>query len=290
MKYTADKKVVIILIQEPYINQGRTVGIDTQYKTFTAGEARTRAAAITNRKVDAKLITQLSDEDTITLKMTNGDTTIILGSMYFDRQEPLEHDLTKVGAILQHAKSVGAIIAIDSNATSTSWHDTTTNNTGKHLEEYIISKQRHIMNEPSPNTTFESRTGKSNIDLTLLTSNVLRRISDWKIRDEESNSEHSIIKYVIRTAISHNTKPKGQKFTVNAKSMEKYQENIGRAVEKMFREQSNKNSEHVLDERLNKRILTNNHTAQQIEEFSEAMRRAFEQSFKTPKTTKVTQK
>jgi len=108
---------------------------------------------------------------------------------------------------------------MDSNARSTSWHDTTTSNRGKHLEEYIISKQLNIMNEPSVNSAFESRTGKSNIDLTLVTSNVLRRI-DWKISDEESNSDHSIIYYDIRTAMSHNTKLTGQKFTVNAKSME----------------------------------------------------------------------
>ena len=86
MKYTADNKLDIICIQEPYINQGRTVGIDTQYKTFTAGEAQSRGAVIiTNRKVDATLITQLSDEETITLEITSGDTTIILASTYFDR-------------------------------------------------------------------------------------------------------------------------------------------------------------------------------------------------------------
>ena len=84
--------------------------------------------------------------------------------------------------------------------------------------------------------------------------------------------------------MSHNTKPTKQKFTVNAKSMEKCQGNIHRTVEKMIREQSNKNSEDDLDERLYKIILTDNHTAQQIEDFSEAMRRACEQSFKTTKT------
>jgi len=206
-----------------------------------------------------------------------------------DVNEGIENALN-VDAILQHAKRVGAIIAMDSNTRSTSWHDTTSNR-GKHLEEYIISKQLHIMNEPSANATFESQTGKSNIDLTLVRSNILRRISDWKISDEESNSDHSIINYDIRTAMSHNnTKPTGQKFTVNAKNMEKYQGNIHRTVEKMIREQSNKNSEDDLDERLYKKILTDDHTAQQIEGFSEAMRRACEQSFKTTKTPEVTQK
>jgi hypothetical protein len=195
-----------------------------------------------------------------------------------------------VDAILQHAKRVGAIIAMDNNVRSTSCHDTTTNNRGKHLEEYIISKQLHIMNEPSANTTFESRTGKSNIDLTLVTSNILRRISDWKISDEESNSDHNIINYDIRTEMSHNTKTSEQKFTVNAENMEKYQENISRTVERMIRKQSNKNSEDDLDERHHKRILNDNHIAQQIEGFSEAMRRACELSFKTTKPLRVTQK
>ena len=72
---------------------------------------------------------------------------------------------------------------MDSNARSTSWLDTTTNNRGKKLEENIISKQILIMNEPSTKTSFQNRVGKSNIDLTLATSNALGRIADWKISD-----------------------------------------------------------------------------------------------------------
>ena len=128
--------------------------------------------------------------------------------------------MTKVDTILQQAKRGGAIIEIDSNARSISWHDTITDNKGKYLEENIISKQLHIMNEPSTNTTFAKRIGNSNIDLTLITSNLLRRISDWEISEEESNSDHSIINYAIRTDISHknNIKMMGQKFIVNAEN------------------------------------------------------------------------
>jgi len=77
---------------------------------------------------------------------------------------------------------------------------------------------------------------------------------------------------------------------LNEENTEKYQGNIRRTVERMIREQSNKDSEDDLDERLYKRILMDNHTAQQIEVFSEAMRRACEQSFKTTKAPRVTQK
>ena len=57
MKYIADNKVDIICIHDLYTHQGRVAGIDTKYKTFTAGEGRDRAAVIiTNRNVDATLI------------------------------------------------------------------------------------------------------------------------------------------------------------------------------------------------------------------------------------------
>ena len=59
---------------EPYIYQGRTVGLDSKYRTYTAGEAQIRTAiTIRNKAIDAMLITQLSDEDTIILEITRGD-------------------------------------------------------------------------------------------------------------------------------------------------------------------------------------------------------------------------
>ena len=139
------------------------------------------------------LISELSDQDTITLEITRGDTTLILASMYWDRQKPIEQDLTKFDKILKHGIREGVIIAMDRNARSKTWHDTTTNNRGKQLEAYIISKQLYIMNDRSTKTSFEKPIGKSNIDLTIATSNVLRRIKDWSISDEESNSDHSIL-------------------------------------------------------------------------------------------------
>jgi len=94
--------------------------------------------------------------------------------MFFDRQKPIEQDLTEVDTILHHAKREGAIIAMDSNTRSTMWHDTKTDNRSKYLEDYIISNLLHIMNEPSTKNTYESKTGKSNIDLTLVTNNLVR--------------------------------------------------------------------------------------------------------------------
>jgi len=89
MKYTAYNKVYIICIEEHYIYQGRAAGLDFKYRNYTAGVAQYRTAiTIRNKAVDALLISQLSKEGSITLEKARGDTTLILASMYWDRQNP----------------------------------------------------------------------------------------------------------------------------------------------------------------------------------------------------------
>ena len=106
-------------------------------------------------------------------------------------------DLSKIEAVLQHANGVGVLLAIDTNARSASWHDSTTNARARTLDEYLMSKQLYILNEESLNTTFRNRRGVSNIDLTIITNQLLRTVTQWEISDQESSSDHNIIKYVI---------------------------------------------------------------------------------------------
>jgi len=88
-------------------------------------------------------------------------------------------------------------MAMDSNARSTIWHDATTNNWGKMLEEFVASNQLHIINEDSPRRTFQSTRGSSNIDLTIVNNSMLADTKDWEISEEESSSDHNILKFRI---------------------------------------------------------------------------------------------
>jgi exonuclease III len=103
--------------------------------------------------------------------------------------------------VLCHARGTGVLIATDSNARSTLWHDTLTNTRGRILEKFITSNQLYIMNEACSNTTFRNHMGTSNIDLTIISPQLIRRVSEWVISDQESISDHSIIKYVIGPSI-----------------------------------------------------------------------------------------
>jgi len=92
---------------------------------------------------------------------------------------------------------VGIILATDSNAKSTSWHDVLTNNRGKKLEEFIISKQLHIANEESGSYTFQTERKASNIDQTIMNNQAIDYVIDWKTHDQKSCSDYKIIKYGI---------------------------------------------------------------------------------------------
>jgi len=43
--------------------------------------------------------------------------------MYFDIEDQIENNFTKIGAIVQFAKVGRILIAIDSNSRSKTWHD-----------------------------------------------------------------------------------------------------------------------------------------------------------------------
>ena len=196
MKTIEEDRIYIICIQEPYVINNKVIGIPKKYKVLVHGEERNRAAiVITNKMIDAIIIRQLSDEDAVVTEVVYNKVKTIIGSMYFNINRQIEYDLNKVDAIMQHAKGTGTIIAMDSNARSTTWHNNITNHRGRMLEEFLASVQLHILNEDSNLTTYHSSRGSSNIDLTVTSNLKLREVEEWGVSDQESCSDHSYIKF-----------------------------------------------------------------------------------------------
>jgi hypothetical protein len=51
------------------------------------------------------------------------------------------------------------------------------------MEEYIISKNLHIMNEGSERTTFLNIRGSSYIDLTIVNNQLFKALKNWEISE-----------------------------------------------------------------------------------------------------------
>jgi len=186
-KLIAEHGTDILLLQEPYTIKNKIAGISRRHKIFTHGAHRTRAAiVVTNNQIDTLLLTQLSDSDTVVLEITLDNAKIIIASMYFDINQQTADDMLKIEAILQHAKGAGIILAMDSNSRSAAWHDTQTNARGRILEDFLTSNYLYTLNEDCDYPTFSGARGRSNIDLSIINTQLLRTVHGWEIWDQDN--------------------------------------------------------------------------------------------------------
>jgi endonuclease/exonuclease/phosphatase family metal-dependent hydrolase len=98
-----------------------------------------------------------------------------------DYNETIDGNFKRIENIITFIKGAKLIIATDSNARSTAWHDVTTNNRGKQMEDFVASHQLHFLNEERTLTTFQSNRGESNIDLTIVNNGMLAHVQEWDI-------------------------------------------------------------------------------------------------------------
>src|SRR5215469_6963943 len=179
-------QIDIAFVQEPYIIRNNLAGIPKSLRTYVRGNGRKRSALLVNNKeIDVVLITQLSDEDCIVAEISYRNTKFYGISLYFDITEDIELNIRKTEQILNYSKGHGVLIAADTNARSRVWFDTITNQRGKVLEDFLTIHNLCIANVRSE-PTFETTRGSSYVDLTIVNTQLIRRITDWTCGIHES--------------------------------------------------------------------------------------------------------
>ena len=83
------------------------------YKIITQGNGKIRAAIIANRNLDALLIRQISDEDTVLVEITDRNLKFFAMSAYFDIVEDLTINLRKMDNILQFTAGSPLLNAVE---------------------------------------------------------------------------------------------------------------------------------------------------------------------------------
>ena len=287
MKLIQQDHTDIVFVQEPYLYQNKTAGITRTHRTYTAHEEKNRTAIIiANKNIDAVLIKQLSDRDTVVIEMRYKSIGILAASIYCDINEDIDKNTSKIDEILRFNKSTGILIAMDSNSRSAVWHDRHTNSRGKTLEEYLISRDLHIKNEESEHNTFHSRRGSSNIDLTIVNNRQLKNFKDWEISEDESCSDHNIIKFQIGQEINHvlQHNHNGTRYIVKEEDYDKFDKNLIELVTKKF--QLEKLAD--IDTSVATHIKENCNIVNAVGKLHEAITLSCNKSFKTRGITKKT--
>ena len=73
--------------------------------------------------------------------------SFLAASMYFDIDDQIQNNLNEMDKLIRFAKEGIILMAVDSNARSKTWHNAKTNARGRNLEEYLVSRHLHIINE-----------------------------------------------------------------------------------------------------------------------------------------------
>ena len=151
-----------------------------------------------------------------------------------------------------------------------------------------MSKQLYIMNEVNDNITFRSRRGTSNIDLTVISDQLIRIVVDWEISEPESCSDLSIIRYYIGQNKGNRTELDFQdvRYIVQKDTKQKLQGNLLRWAERVLCNVKKEGATEDLDKTLCTRVSDRMDIEELIEEFHDVMKSACNKSFRTRRVSK----
>jgi hypothetical protein len=158
------------------------------------------------------------------------------------------------------------------------------------MEEYLASKELHIINEESDRFIFQTSRGSSDIDLTVTNNNLLAAVSEWEIIPEESLSDHNYLKYKIRIggASDYNidNKSQGIRYIIKENKVHEFDRNLVREMKKINTKKGIDGGVEELNRHLSNIILTENDLEQQVHKFAEAKQLACNRKYQTTNTEK----
>jgi hypothetical protein len=263
-------------------------GVPGKFRTYSHGEGKRRAAVIiANNSIGAILITQYSDNDTVLVEIRQGNETYYAASIYLDYNETIDENFKRIENIITFIKGAKLIIATDSNARSTAWHDVTTNSRGKQMEDFVASNQLHFLNEERTITTFQSNRGESNIDLTIVNNRMLAHAQEWDISEVESASDHNIIKFNISLgkAAGKALETPVERLTIREHQHTKFYEVFLHRVAVAFQIEVGSRGNRDIDRALNQQIKEN----LDIREFTTKLEEVIQKACKETKGNRTTE-
>ena len=146
------------------------------------------------------------------------------------------------------------------------------------------------MKDKNTLTTFLNSRDSSNIDLTVIKNQLLRAVEHWEISNQESYSDHSIIKFAIRQDSWSRSQQESQgvRYIVKSEDIVKFQGNLLRLLEERLNTTNKEGGSVDLDVTLSKRANEGTDIEKLIEEFQEVLKADCEKSFRKQRNTKKT--
>jgi hypothetical protein len=195
------------LIQEPWVYGDQIRGLSNRWgMLFSAGPGiLSRACILVRKTIQAFPLLELCSRDVVVVRISfnRGESImdLIITSAYlpYDSDEPPPSGELRDVVNYCCRNNLQLIDGCDANAHHIVWGSTGINPRGSSLLEYLVSSNLNIFkkgNEP----TFVVTNRQEVIDLTLGTDKVVDLVSDWRVSDETSLSDHRYIQFQVSDA------------------------------------------------------------------------------------------
>ena len=185
----------VALTQEPHVFKGKITGMPRGLRSHLAG-LNSRSSIIWPKKLNITPITEFCSSDVVSCLWeinTVLQTKLMLISVYWDiLQDEVPVQLV---SCVNYCKShkIPYLCSMDSNAHSSLWGCQSENPRGRTLEEFIIRSGSDILNSGST-PTFSNHRYSTIIDITLSDPSLSPSLSNWRIHDTPSLSDHVAIR------------------------------------------------------------------------------------------------
>jgi len=201
-KQIARLNMAVVAIQEPWINQGRILGLNSKgCSIFPGCGDNSPRTCIVTKGIRAMCLPQFSDRDITSISMSHTvnkqDRIVIVASVYMaieDDPPPL-----RMEQLVQHCtvNNLPLIIASDTNSHHPLWGSEDINRRGSILSEYIATTNLDVVNRGSE-PTFCAGNKSTVIDVTFI--NILLRddVHGWQVMSIDTVSDHRQIQFVIK--------------------------------------------------------------------------------------------
>lgn len=152
-----EKEILVALIQEPWIRDGKIMGLNHRdfllfYKETDGG--RPRSCILIHKTINAFMLSNYSDADNTVVRMEGITKSFTVISSYFDGDQmiPTQHIKEFVEDSEVNGKKPNYIIGADCNARCEMWGSKSNNTRGELLLDFINCHNLNICNRGSTPT------------------------------------------------------------------------------------------------------------------------------------------
>ena len=166
-------------------------------------------------------LSQLSNENITCVILKNNNQSILAISAYLKSKNNIHLDISTLSKAINSYPALPLILGMDSNAHSPIWFNNHLDARGKALLDFFDSNTLHILNS-NTGPTWESRSQSSTIDLSIVNNCLIRKVFNWKIRDECSLSDHKFIMFQFLLLLTIPTSQAFQSLLLNIRILTGY--------------------------------------------------------------------